>query len=284
MFTQHAADARGIEIINGNVKCLGGMVGVDDAAATAWLKDKLVRQSPITNAIKDSRFPLIHALRCAKINNIPKPIFLLRAMPLRITQEAISAFDRANRLALIPRLLRCSRPLPPSALISLTQPGRNGGMGLLELEVIASAARWASAAAAAPDLQCYSAPFASRAPYHLSLTGKLPLTCSNNAVSHACRQDNPLRSMTIPSNTSRPSHTALMTSLILSTNAVFPAWPACSGASQSGSSTSASTRSSTPKTARMLTCSGSPLAATRARPDGCSPTQRSQPSPTLPLL
>ena len=105
-----AAAARGIEIVNGNVKCLGGMVGVDDAAATAWLKDKLVQQSPITNAIKDPRFPLIHALRCAKINNIPKPIFLLRAMPLRITQEAISAFDRANRLALTPRLLRCSRP------------------------------------------------------------------------------------------------------------------------------------------------------------------------------
>ena len=152
-FTQRAAAARGIEIVNGNVKCLGGMVGVDDAAATAWLKDKLVQQSPITNAIKDPRFPLIHALRCAKINNIPKPIFLLRAMPLRITQEAISAFDRANRLALTPRLLRCSRPLPPSAQISLTQPGRNGGMGLLELEVIAPAARWASAAAAAPDLQ-----------------------------------------------------------------------------------------------------------------------------------
>ena len=163
-FTQRAAAARGIEIVNGNVKCLGGMVGVDDAAATAWLKDKLVQQSPITNAIKDPRFPLIHALRCAKINNIPKPIFLLRAMPLRITQEAISAFDRANRLALTPRLLRCSRPLPPSAQISLTQPGRNGGMGLLELEVIAPAARWASAAAAAPDLQRYSAPSASRAP------------------------------------------------------------------------------------------------------------------------
>jgi hypothetical protein len=61
-FTQRAAAARGIEIVNGNVKCLGGMVGVDDAAATAWLKDKLVRQSPITNAIKDPRFPLIHAL------------------------------------------------------------------------------------------------------------------------------------------------------------------------------------------------------------------------------
>ena len=36
-------------------------------------------------------------------------------------------------------------------------------MGLLELEVIAPAARWASAAAAAPDLQRYSVPSASRA-------------------------------------------------------------------------------------------------------------------------
>jgi hypothetical protein len=163
-FTRRAAAERGIEIVNGNVKCLGGMVGVDDVAAVAWLKDKLAKQSSITDAIKDSRFPLIHALCCAKINNIPKPIFLLRAMPLRVTLVPISDFDRANRMALTPRLLRCSSPLPPSALVSLTQPGRNGGMGLLELEVIAPAARWASVVAAAPDLQRFSAPSFVRAP------------------------------------------------------------------------------------------------------------------------
>ncbi len=60
-FTRHAAAERGIEIVNGNVKCLGGMVGVDDAAAVALLNDKLAKQSPITDAIKDSRFPLIRA-------------------------------------------------------------------------------------------------------------------------------------------------------------------------------------------------------------------------------
>ena len=107
-FTRRAAADRGIEIVHGNVKCLGGMVGVDDAAAVLWLKEKLAKQSPITDAIKDSRFPLIHALSCAKINNIPKPIFLLRAMPLRITLDPISEFDRANPQVLVPRLLRSS--------------------------------------------------------------------------------------------------------------------------------------------------------------------------------
>ena len=85
-------------------------------------------------------------------------------MPLRITLDPISEFDSANRQALVPRLLRSSSPLPPSARVSLTQPGRNGGMGLLELEVVAPAARWASVVAAAPDLQHLSAPSAFRAP------------------------------------------------------------------------------------------------------------------------
>jgi hypothetical protein len=53
----------------------------------------------------------------------------------------------------LPRLLRSSLPLPSSALVSLTQPAGNGGLGLRELGCIAPAARWASAAAAAPDLQ-----------------------------------------------------------------------------------------------------------------------------------
>ena len=74
-------------------------------------------------------------------------------MPLRVTLAPITAFDQRNRDALLPRLLRSSLPLPSSALVSLTQPAGNGGLGLRELACIAPAARWASAAAAAPDLQ-----------------------------------------------------------------------------------------------------------------------------------
>jgi len=150
--TIQQAAARSLEIVKGNHKCLGGLVGVDDAHAIAWLEIKLTKQTPLTMAIADSRFPSLLALRCAKINNIPKPMYLLRAMPLRITLTPITSFDQRNRQALLPRLIRSPSPLPPSALISLTQPGRIG-LGLLELESIAPAARWASAVAAAKDLQ-----------------------------------------------------------------------------------------------------------------------------------
>jgi hypothetical protein len=128
-------------------------VGVDDQVAVAWLEAKLAMQTPVTRALRDSRFPSLLALQLAKISNIPKPMYLLRAMPLRVTLAPITAFDQRNRDALLPRLLRSSLPLPSSALVSLTQPAGNGGLGLRELACIAPAARWASAAAAAPDLQ-----------------------------------------------------------------------------------------------------------------------------------
>ena len=149
--------------MSGNHKCLSGLVGVDDQAAVAWLGAKLAEQTPVTRALRDSRFPSLLALQLAKISNISKPMYLLRAMPLRVTLAPITAFDQRNRDALLPRLLRSSKPLPSSALVSLTQPAGNGGLGLRELGSIAPAARWASAAAAARDLQgfvegCSSAP------------------------------------------------------------------------------------------------------------------------------
>ena len=142
--------------MRGKHKCLGGLVGIDDQAAVAWLEAKLTMQTPVTRALRDSRFPSLLALQLAKISNIPRPMYLLRAMPLRVTLAPITAFDQRNREALLPRLLRCSNPLPSSALVSLTQPGGNGGLGLCELGSIAPAARWASAAAAAPDLQGFA--------------------------------------------------------------------------------------------------------------------------------
>jgi len=107
---QLAAD-RGLEVVRGNHKCLGGLVGVDDQAAVAWLEAKLAKQTPVTRALRDSRFPSLLALQLAKISNIPKPMYLLRAMPLRITLAPITAFDQRNRHVLLPRLLRSSNPL-----------------------------------------------------------------------------------------------------------------------------------------------------------------------------
>ena len=121
------------------------------------------KQTPVTRALRDSRFPSLLALQLAKITNIPKPMYLLRAMPLRVTLAPITSFDLRNREALLPRLLRSSNPLPPSALVSLTQPGGNGGLGLRELGSIAPAARWASAATAAPDLQRFEQASSSEA-------------------------------------------------------------------------------------------------------------------------
>ncbi len=138
-------------------------MGIGDQAAVAWLEAKLTMLTPVTRALRDSRFPSLLALQLAKISNIPRPMYL-RAMPLRVTLAPITAFDQRNREALLPRL-RSSLPLPSSAFVSLTQPAGNGGLGLSELACIAPAARWASAAAAAPDLQgfvescCASLPF-----------------------------------------------------------------------------------------------------------------------------
>ena len=44
-------------------------------------------------------------------------------------------------------------PLSPPAQISFSQPGRNGGLGVRSVEIIAPAAKWAAAAAAAMDVQ-----------------------------------------------------------------------------------------------------------------------------------
>ncbi len=93
-------------------KCLGGLVGIDDQAAVAWLEAKPTMQTPVTRALRDFRFPSLLALQLANISNIPRPIYLLRAMPLRVTLAPIIAFDQRNRHALLPRLLRSSNPLP----------------------------------------------------------------------------------------------------------------------------------------------------------------------------
>ena len=88
----------------------------------------------------------------ARVNHLPTPIYLLRSLPLRITLPQISSFDASLRDALSARL-ELPDPIPPSALISMIQPGGNGGCGLRPLEYIAPAAKWAAAAVVAPDIE-----------------------------------------------------------------------------------------------------------------------------------
>ena len=57
--TLQAAAQRGLEIVYGNHKCLGGLVGVDDQAAVAWLEAKLTMQTPVQDHPKmDASLPL----------------------------------------------------------------------------------------------------------------------------------------------------------------------------------------------------------------------------------
>jgi hypothetical protein len=94
--TLQAAAQRGLEIVRGNHKCLGGLVGLDDQAAVAWLEAKLTMQTPVTRALRDPCFPSLLALQLAKISDIPKPMYLLRAMPLRVTLAPLTAFATAT--------------------------------------------------------------------------------------------------------------------------------------------------------------------------------------------
>ena len=124
-------------------------------------------------------------------------------------------------------------------------------MGLLELEVVAPAARWASVVAAAPDLQHLSAPSAFRAPYPSWLIGRWPLTCCNGMAFRDCWPANtPL--MRTPRSGSLPYRTVLTTSL--STTVASHSLLAYNGVSPNRSSIGACMSSSILMLARMLTC------------------------------
>ena len=112
---QLAAD-RGLEVVCGNHKCLGGLVGVDDQVAVAWLEAKLAKQTPVTRALRDSRFPSLLALQLAKISNIPKPMYLLRAMPARHARPSLP-LTSATAMPFYPD---CSAARTPSLLRHLS--------------------------------------------------------------------------------------------------------------------------------------------------------------------
>jgi hypothetical protein len=145
-----------LAIVRGNHKYLGGYVGPDDAAAAQWLYAKLNNLDPILDAITDPLIPASLAIRLAKLTHIPKPMYYARSLPMRVTREPLKRFDTSLRSAILQRLnIRTSPALfsPRStALISMTQPDRRGGLGFRAYDIILPAAKWASAAAVAPDI------------------------------------------------------------------------------------------------------------------------------------
>ena len=146
------AAERGLRLVCGNSEYLGGAVGLDDDAMSAWVGEKLLRLTPLKKAIADIDCPSILALNLTKVNLLPVPSYLLRAMPFRICAAPVSALAAQHERTLMSRQ-GIPTPLSPPAQISFSQPGRNGGIGVRSVEVLAPAAKWSAAAAAAMDVQ-----------------------------------------------------------------------------------------------------------------------------------
>ena len=120
-----AAAAQSLRIVRGNTDYLGGVLGLDDAGLEAWVRDKLAALSPVERAITDDDFPALHATRFAKMNLHSMPTYICRALPFRASAGPVCEFGDRVRDAVF-RRLRLPEPLPDSAIISWSQPSRNG--------------------------------------------------------------------------------------------------------------------------------------------------------------
>jgi hypothetical protein len=142
-----------LEIINGNHKHLGAMVGVNREGLAKFVQDILAAHQPILDAIAHEDCPAQLALMLARVCARPKPNYLIcmRAMPLYSTIEAMATFDKKLRKAISVRL---NLPLlPEAALLTLQQPIRNGGVGFRSMKMAVPAASWTAALQAAQDIQ-----------------------------------------------------------------------------------------------------------------------------------
>jgi hypothetical protein len=158
------ATARGLNVKLGNAKYVGGQVGVDDAQMQDWLRRKFSADDALTTAILDRDCPPLLSLKLSKTCSLPKPGYLMRALPLRVTMEPLKELAQTHLIAICSRL-KLITPLPTAAQISFQQPGRNGGMGHREVTMYAPAAKWAAAASVAPDVQCFIDASDSKLPF-----------------------------------------------------------------------------------------------------------------------
>ena len=135
------AAQQGIHIKKGNVESVGAMIGLDDDESIAFVQGKLAAYEPLLRALADPLLPIALALYYARVCALPKPMYLLRVMPLHITLPLMSEFDTKLRSVITSRL-DIPSSLPHTALFSFSQPMKESGVGLVPMELIAASARW----------------------------------------------------------------------------------------------------------------------------------------------
>jgi hypothetical protein len=85
---------RGVEVVCGNVAALGGVIGCNDGE------------------FEDFQAAYALARYFSRAYVLPKPLYLMRSLPIRVTQGHMSAFDARLRGAVLSRLsFPCSPPL-----------------------------------------------------------------------------------------------------------------------------------------------------------------------------
>ncbi len=92
---------------------------MDDLVGSRYMTAKLVKLDPIMRAIRDPALPSHFALRLAKVHVLPRPMYLLRALTMRVTVAPMDAFDAGPRAALA-HCLEVPPILPPLAIVSNT--------------------------------------------------------------------------------------------------------------------------------------------------------------------
>ena len=128
------------------------MIGCNDGEFEDFLLEELDSYNPLLKAIRDPSLPAALALYFSRACVLPKPFYLMRNLPIRITQGHMSAFDAKLRGAVLSRL-DIPSSIPDSALFSFHQPIGSGGLGHAEAELTCPAARWACLALAADEVQ-----------------------------------------------------------------------------------------------------------------------------------
>ena len=176
-----------LSVVEGNIKHLGAMVGTDQQGLRDFVQASLKKHDLILEAISHRSCPAQLALQLARVCALPKPNYLMRAMPSYATQEAMSSFDQRLQKAISTRLNL--PPLRDSALLTLQQPIRNGGIGFRPMEMAVPAAAWSAYVQSAKDTQ----PFIIRA---AQANRVLPFandrtSCYNRLVNDGCPATDP---------------------------------------------------------------------------------------------
>jgi hypothetical protein len=152
--TEMIADLAGeyeLPIKIGNSKYVGSMIGFDIQEFRSFLAGKFDKLRAIEQAICDPDMPALYAIYYTRLCVWTKPIYLLRTLPIQVTLD-MAAELRDSILGILLQRLELPSPLPDTANFCFQQPVKQGGMGFRESGLLALAARWASLALAAPQV------------------------------------------------------------------------------------------------------------------------------------